>query len=216
MTTKICSKCKEPKDAALFDKNAAKRDGLQSYCKKCNATRNGTTAKDKLVSDLMKDKLTRQREEVTRITQYATEINRWAVDEKHAYERDTNEAHDFFTVSEVCEHFNISERYWGSIKDHMLRLGFALGFEPFKGHYIGAPGSQSTIIVEFVKRTIYANERLYSSLEATQSSREWDAIRSQLEETTPMRLDKLPQLLQGAGIKVSARMERLLTPPATD
>jgi hypothetical protein len=35
--TKTCTKCKEPKELLLFSKCSEKSDGLQIYCKKCQA-----------------------------------------------------------------------------------------------------------------------------------------------------------------------------------
>lgn len=35
--SKICSKCKEPKDPVDFNKNKASRDGLRHTCKKCDS-----------------------------------------------------------------------------------------------------------------------------------------------------------------------------------
>ena len=35
MPTKICTKCKEPKDVSEFSKNKCRKDGLGDWCKSC-------------------------------------------------------------------------------------------------------------------------------------------------------------------------------------
>lgn len=44
---KVCYKCKEIKEFESFGKNRAKKDGLNIYCKKCNATKTLNYKKDK-------------------------------------------------------------------------------------------------------------------------------------------------------------------------
>lgn len=40
METKICTKCKEPKELDQFGKNKKRKDGIHSWCKKCNVEYN--------------------------------------------------------------------------------------------------------------------------------------------------------------------------------
>lgn len=232
--TKVCPKCKQTKGFAEFGRNVSKADGMQTYCKACagqlqKLLRSGERTGDTEAApvkpaptpahppDPMKQRLAQQRDHIQRITTLAFDVHKWACDIKDAHEKETNEGHAYFTVPEVQEQFHISLATWNEVKDQMMRLGLSLGFEPFRGHYIGAPGSQATVITDFLRRSVSAIERLAASIEATQASREWDVVRAELKENSPLRLDSIPRLMRGAGLKVDSNLERLLLDtPKTD
>lgn len=43
MPSKVCTGCGEDKDFALFNKNAKKKDGLQTWCRDCTKLKNNAT-----------------------------------------------------------------------------------------------------------------------------------------------------------------------------
>ena len=76
-------------------------------------------------------------------------------------------------------------------------------------------GEQAKTIAALSGRMVAYGETLYYMLEAAQASGEWDKILPQLQDSMKgnrheLHLENILQLVQGAGLKVNANLERLL------
>lgn len=68
MTTKICSKCKQEKPKTDFHACKSKKDGLQTYCKKCLIENSKRDYKDNNRKKLFSDRATQLRRKCRNFT----------------------------------------------------------------------------------------------------------------------------------------------------
>jgi len=232
MTTKLCPRCKETKDVTDFWRNASTFDGLQTYCKVCmKAAYDASMAKRKAAPDAdaptpppppakeVKGTVSDKVRETQRLTELALSTRNWA---RKIEATGTREQHGYFTVREWCERFNLSQRVWKQVKNHMIKLGIPIVWDDGIGHFIGDEGEQAKTIAALSGRMAAYGETLYYMLEAAQASGQWDKILPQLQDSMKgnrheLRLENVLQLMQGAGLKVAPNLERLLlAAPSTD
>ena len=232
MTTKLCPRCKETKDVTDFWRNASTFDGLQTYCKVCmKAAYNASMAKRKETPSVdapppstppapeVKGTVSDKVREAQRLTELALSTRNWAIKIEAT---GTKEKHGYFTVREWCERFGVSARVWKQVKPHMMKLAIPIVWDDGVGHFIGEDGEQAKTIAALSGRMAAYGETLYYMLEAAQASGEWDKILPQLQDSMKgnrheLHLENILQLVQGAGLKVNANLERLLiAAPKTD
>lgn len=150
--------------------------------------------------------------EAQRLTELALSTRNWALKIEAT---GTREKHGYFTVREWCERFNLSQRIWKQVKNHMIKMAIPIVWDDGVGHFIGEDGEQAKTIAALSGRMAAYGETLYYMLEAAQASGEWEKILPQLQDSMKgnrheLHLENILQLMQGAGLKVNTNLERLL------
>jgi hypothetical protein len=128
-------------------------------------------------------------------------------------ENETN--HGYVNVEEMCEILDIPIRQWGTVKKKMLAMGEPITLDDFGGHYLGKPGSQAKNPAMLITRAMTMLETASYQITALQGLKDWNKCQQMLDSLMTQNRHKLdigdiPQLLNGAGLKLAEDFDRKL------